>query len=123
MLIFQKVHHFYTAYDHAGMSTTKSTEELVVDTTPPMVGELRLNDDVAYSSYVSSDFTLELHGFHDDESGIEYFELAFRNQPGVANIRKGTRYTTDNIYVSLNDISASDGFTYHMMVKVRQHYN
>ena len=112
------VFYYYEAYDHAGMSNSKTTDELIVDVTPPFVGEIAFSDVVRNNRYVSSDFTVHLNGFYDDESGIAYFELVFGKQLGVADVQKAKKYNTDKIEVCLKDISALDGSTYYIMAKV-----
>ena len=108
----------YEAYDYAGQSTMKSTGEIIVDVTPPSVGHIIFNDIMMTSRYVSSDFTIHVSGFHDYESGIEYFEVAFGKQPEVADVQRPKKYYTETIDVYLEDISAQDGFIYYIMVKV-----
>ena len=61
------------AEDEAGMCIATVSEPVIVDTTPPTLGQIFIND-IAESTVIyarkSSELNVQWHGFQDEESGI-----------------------------------------------------
>lgn len=117
------VHNILTATDHAGNAASAFSNELIVDTSPPLSGKIQISTightPDASSVYLSNDsITVHLSGFDDDESGIDHFEIGVGSQAFFTDILPAQIYNDSNLVVSLQDIDIKDGHIYHIAAKV-----
>ena len=109
----------FAATDHAGLSTRVSSEELVVDYTPPNVGFIS-SDMLMSSEWISGGLlSLQLLDFNDDESGLDYFMVHIGSAPYKTDILTETIFKSDIIDLDLLSMSVLDGYVYYVGVKVR----
>ncbi|XP_053381647.1 uncharacterized protein LOC123555884 isoform X2 [Mercenaria mercenaria] len=105
------------ATDHAGLSTEIYSNELTIDSTPPRSGTVGINGNKGTSIYISSStYELTLSGFNDDQSGIEYFELATGSDEDLEDVQPKMKYFSDHIELELLD-NMQDGHQYYISVK------
>jgi len=63
-----------SATDYAGNVRTVSSDEIIVDSSPPMNGIITMSDTVKGTYFLpSSTMRLRLHKFYDPQSGIDHF--------------------------------------------------
>ncbi|WAR31813.1 hypothetical protein MAR_034355 [Mya arenaria] len=68
--------------DHFGLSSVVISTALVIDTSPPTEGKIHLEQKLAY--YSSDTISIRLVGFHDDHSGISYFNVGIGSSDTMA---------------------------------------
>ena len=109
---------FIVATDHAGLSTRVSSEELVVDYTPPNVGRIS-SDMLKMSEWISGDLlSLQLLDFADDESGLDYFMVHVGSAPYRTDILTETMFKSDIFEIDLHNMPVLDGYVYYVGAKV-----
>ncbi|XP_053381645.1 uncharacterized protein LOC123528459 [Mercenaria mercenaria] len=105
------------ATDQAGLSTTVTSSQLIVDTSPPVSGTVILNDARGHVPYISSTFcTVTLNGFMDHHSGIYHFEVGIGSDEFLENVATGLVYKTDRFEINMQD-HIHDGHKYYVSVK------
>lgn len=105
------------ATDHAGHSTTSVSQELIVDTTPPLLGRIHIGDlaeDTIYISYGT--MKLHLTGFMDSESGISEFEIGIGSQANMNDIIS-LKTLSSPITIQLDEQQLFDGHEYFINAK------
>ena len=108
----------FVATDHAGLSTKVSSEELVVDNTPPNVGRIS-SDMLMLSEWISGDrLSLLLLDFTDDESGLDYFMVHVGSAAYKTDILTETMFKSDIIELDFLNMPVLDGNIYYIGAKV-----
>ena len=102
------------ATDHAGLHTRVSSEKLVVDITPPSVGEV-----VTMSKWIS-DFVLEIQllNWSDHESGIDKYITFVGSSRYTMDILSESEHTGETMVFDLHGTPILDGHLYYLSVKV-----
>ena len=107
-----------SATDHAGLETRATSEELVVDLTPPTVGRIVV-DSLMLTRWISDDMLrVVLMDFSDEESGMDYFTIFVGSSSYSMDIVSETRYTDNLIEINLQNTDMMDGHVYHIGAKV-----
>jgi len=108
-----------SAMDYAGNVRTVSSEELIVDSSPPMNGIILINDAVKGTYLLpSSTMRLRLQKFYDHHSGIDHFNVGIGSTSDTADVLQFDKYTSHLIDVSLEKADIVDGHTYFVTVQV-----
>ena len=108
----------FAAEDHAGLKTSVSTDEFMVDSTPPTAGKIELNT-IAVSNWVKdSIFDVTLLGFTDSESTIDKYIVFLGSSRFRADVIAEREYDNNIVEINLEDTSVSDGHTYFLGAKV-----
>ena len=108
--------------DHAGLCTSVTSEELIVDTSMPAVGKL-LNEQAYHSNWIMSDvLKVRLIGFADDESGIDHFLAYIGSSDHSNDIMSTVEFKTDLLEFTLDEGKFKDGNVYSLTVTVRALY-
>ena len=103
------------ATDQAGLSHVVNSNEVIIDSSPPEQGKIKISGDSAYISSTTIDVILS--GFKDDQSGVEYFELSIGSDKYLEDVLSGAKYSTDHIELDLPD-NFHDGHMYYISAKV-----
>lgn len=102
-----------------GLASEKSTDGFVVDSTPPLMGEVTHveNPPLEESThFTSSEISVEWNGFLDKESGVRTYHLCIGTQPGVCNVMNFTDVGNSSSYSS-QDLQLVQGETYFVSMK------
>lgn len=106
-----------SAKDQAGLNRTVTSNQLIVDTSPPVTGQIVI-DDLGQTAWVSSNIVrARLLSFEDFESGIDYFMANIGSSGFDDNVFEATKFYNDKLeFVMKEDVV--DGHTYFLRVKV-----
>lgn len=102
-----------------GLASEKSSDGFVVDSTPPLMGEVTHveNPPLEESThFTSSEISVEWNGFLDKESGVRTYHLCIGTQPGVCNVMNFTDVANSSSYSS-QDLQLVQGETYFVSIK------
>lgn len=102
-----------------GLASEKSSDGFVVDSTPPLMGEVTHveNPPLEESThFTSSEISVEWNGFLDKESGVRTYHLCIGTQPGVCNVMNFTDVGNSSSYSS-QDLQLVQGETYFVSIK------
>ena len=109
---------FSLAHDQAGLNKSISSEQLIVDTTPPFSGHIRCSSLTASKWFGGNVLNIHLTDFYDDESGIDFYSISVGSHYHTADVLQQTTYRQDLIDINLDDAHMTDGHTYYLGVKV-----
>ncbi|XP_078597675.1 uncharacterized protein LOC144873854 [Branchiostoma floridae x Branchiostoma japonicum] len=107
-----------TAVDFVGLSTTKWSQRVTVDTTPPRKSDTHINVGGSFH-YSSSSVTASWEGvFYDTESGVSFFEWAVGSRAGHADIYPFTRVEETEAETDENSpLQLHEGHEYYVSIK------
>ena len=109
-----------SATDYAGLQTRVTSEEIVVDITPPVPGQIVI-DSLSSTRWISGDvLRVLLMDFLDKESGIDYFAVFVGSFNYRMDIVAETTYRDDVIEINLQDTNMMDGHVYYLGAKVKR---
>eukprot|EP00058_Branchiostoma_floridae_P022359 XP_002607849.1 hypothetical protein BRAFLDRAFT_117284 [Branchiostoma floridae] len=106
------------AVDFVGLSTTKGSQRVTVDTTPPQKSDTHIN--VGGSFHLSSSsVSASWEGvFYDTESGVSFFEWAVGSRAGHADIYPFTRVEETEAETDENSpLQLHEGHEYYVSIK------
>ena len=110
----------FSATDYAGLQTRVTSEEIVVDITPPVPGQIVI-DSLSSTRWISGDvLRVLLMDFLDKESGIDYFAVFVGSFNYRMDIVAETTYRDDVIEINLQDTNMMDGHVYYLGAKVKR---
>lgn len=96
-----------------------SSEEFVVDSSPPFDGVILLNDKDMETNYIqSSTIRLRLERFHDHHSGIDHYNVGIGSNPDMANVVQLFSHYSNQIDIPLKPFDIIDGYMYYVIVQV-----
>eukprot|EP00058_Branchiostoma_floridae_P007081 XP_002592569.1 hypothetical protein BRAFLDRAFT_118907 [Branchiostoma floridae] len=106
------------AVDFVGLSTTKWSQRVTVDTTPPRKSDTHINAGGSFH-YSSSSVTASWEGvFYDTESGVSFFEWAVGSRAGHADIYPFTRVEETEAETDENSpLQLHEGHEYYVSIK------
>ena len=108
---------FLLANDHAGLNTSVVSKEVVVDTSPPIVGHI-VQDGVSRTGWINSNILrARLFSFEDLESGIDHFVAYVGTSDYNDDVVKATKFNSVRLELLLNN-TIVDGHLYFLRVKV-----
>eukprot|EP00058_Branchiostoma_floridae_P022361 XP_002607851.1 hypothetical protein BRAFLDRAFT_117282 [Branchiostoma floridae] len=107
-----------TAVDFVGLSTTKGSQRVTVDTTPPQKSDTHINVGGSFH-FSSSSVTASWEGvFYDTESGVSFFEWAVGSRAGHADIYPFTRVEETEAETDENSpLQLHEGHEYYVSIK------
>ena len=106
------------AYDHVRLSKSISSEQLIVDTTPPTLGHISSTSLTALKWLAENHLRVHVTNFIDDESGIDYYVATIGSSRQYADVIPETTYRNDLMEIDLEDAPLLDGHTYYLGIKV-----
>ena len=109
---------YFVAMDHAGLHTRITSDPLVVDTTPPLVGRITTKEEKMSIWISGSVFEFQLTDFSDQESGIAYYVTHVGSAHHKVDIMPERQHTNNIITLHLQDMSVMDGHFYFLGCKV-----
>ena len=104
-----------------GLASEFSSDGFVVDSTPPVMGELiHIENPPLEESYqfTNSGISVEWSGFSDKESGVRTYHLCIGTQPGGCNVLNFTDVGNSSGY-SYQDLQLVQGETYFVSIKAK----
>ena len=104
-----------------GLAREFSSDGFVVDSTPPVMGELiHIENPPLEESYqfTNSGISVEWSGFLDKESGVRTYHLCIGTQPGGCNVLNFTDVGNSSGY-SYQDLQLVQGETYFVSIKAK----
>ncbi|WAR31701.1 hypothetical protein MAR_034243 [Mya arenaria] len=101
--------------DHFGLSSMVISTALVTDTSPPTEGKIHFERQLAY--YSSDTIGIRLVGFHDDHSGISYFNVGIGSSTTMVDTLSMTKYYSDTVNIDLHDSNILEGHQYFILVQ------
>ncbi|WAR31728.1 hypothetical protein MAR_034270 [Mya arenaria] len=101
--------------DHFGLSSVVVSTELVTDTSPPTEGIIHFDQHHAY--YTSDTISIRLVGFHDDHSGISYYNVGIGSSSIMVDTLSMTKYYTDHFNIDLHYSNILEGHEYFILVQ------
>ncbi|XP_052788806.1 uncharacterized protein LOC128223569 [Mya arenaria] len=105
------------AVDFAGHETKVSSDEVLVDTTPPFVGDIHIQSNLYSPRYFSSHIlSVRLSNFMDHESGIDFFEVCIGTYVNLCDTVESKQESVDVIEIAMEN-ALRDGSTYFINVK------
>ncbi|XP_019633113.1 PREDICTED: uncharacterized protein LOC109476570 [Branchiostoma belcheri] len=106
------------AVDFVGLSTSKGSQRVTVDTTPPLKSDTHINVGGSFH-YSSSSASASWEGvFYDTESGVSFFEWAVGSRAGHADIYPFTRVEETEAQTDENSpLQLHEGHEYYVSVK------
>ena len=108
--------------NNVGLSTELFSDGFLVDTTPPLMGEILYIQNPwkflkgAEQTFTHSKIAVQWDGFWDDESGIRTYFVCVGTQPGKCNIKNFTEARNATTF-TLQDWPFVQGETYFVSVK------
>lgn len=107
-----------SATDHAGLETRVSSNELIVDTTPPVLGRIEL-ETASTTRWIEGDIlSFQLLDFTDEESGIDKYVTFVGSSRYATDILAETETVNKLTEISLEGTDVSDGHFYYLGAKV-----
>ncbi|CAH1250566.1 Hypp8875 [Branchiostoma lanceolatum] len=106
------------AVDFVGLSTTKGSQRVTVDTTPPQKSDTHINVGGSFH-FSSASVSASWEGvFYDTESGVSFFEWAVGSRAGHADIYPFTRVEETEAETDQNSpLQLHEGHEYYVSVK------
>ncbi|WAR31807.1 hypothetical protein MAR_034349, partial [Mya arenaria] len=101
--------------DYFGLSSEVVSTALVTDTSPPTEGKIHIEQKLAY--YSSDTISIRLVGFHDDHSGISYFNVGIGSSNTMVDTLSMTKYYSDTVNIDLHDSNILEGHQYFILVQ------
>ena len=103
-----------------GADSEFSSNGFVVDSTPPITGEIKHVENApveeASRVFTDSEISVEWSGFSDKESGVEKYHLCVGTQPGGCNIMNFTDAGNSTSY-TLRNLLLVQGETYFVSIQ------
>ena len=97
-----------------------SSEEFVVDSSPPLDGVILFDGiDVGTGYITGSTIRLRLERFYDHHSGIDHYNVGVGSSPDMADVVQLSSYQSNQIDIILKASDIIDGHTYYVIVQVR----
>lgn len=129
MISVMLIHHlFISAFltfpgtNYAGLTAISSSEEIMVDVSPPRQGEIVVNTNhyprIEVPVITSRHLSIYLTGFVDEQSGISYFQVGIGTHELVDDLMPMTDYIEESIKFSLNEEQLVDGYGYYILATV-----
>ena len=110
---------FIAAMDYAGLQTQILSEELVIDKSKPIDGEVKLRKTVHRSNWITSNVvSISLSKFDDKESGIDYFTASIGSFEYADDVMSELKFNADLLEITLNGDLCIDGHAYFLAIKV-----
>lgn len=109
------------AENQAGLTTELFSDGFVVDSTPPLIGEVEYTDSSnpivkkAEEQFTHSLISVKWNGFSDKESGIRAYNVCVGTQPGECNSINMTKVTDSTTY-TFHDLQLVQSETYFASV-------
>lgn len=100
----------------AGLRASAYSAEYILDSSPPVTGQIEFDDDVEYIS--KETLVIRLVGFLDDHSGIAYYSVGIGTSNITADILPANHYFSDVIEISIAACDIRDGHKYYIIVQV-----
>ena len=116
--LFQSI---VVATDHAGLHTRVSSEKLIVDITPPIVGRIFLKTETVSNWISDGILTIQILDFSDEESGIDKYMVHVGSSKYKMDILSQSDHAGDMIQLSLQGTDVMDGHFYYLGLKVRRY--
>ncbi|CAH1250571.1 Hypp8876 [Branchiostoma lanceolatum] len=106
------------AVDFVGLSTTKGSQRVTVDTTPPQKSDTHINVGGSFH-FSSASVSASWEGvFYDTESGVSFFEWAVGSRAGHADIYPFTRVEETEAETDQNSpLQLHEGHEYYVSIK------
>ena len=109
--------------NYVGLSTERYSDGFVVDSTPPVMGEITisrssittLEGTIEHVQFTHSLIVVHWNGFWDKESGIKVFYVCVGTKPGGCNSKNITEVRNATTY-TLQDLPLVQGETYFVSV-------
>ncbi|XP_071798435.1 uncharacterized protein [Asterias amurensis] len=125
-LRLQNGHRYYAvirATDFVGLSTTSTSEVIIIDTTPPIVSEVyTLDVGGSFLSSTSAILASWTSVFTDPESGIAYYEWAVGSHSGHSDVMPFTKeYSESGVTDSSQHLTLHEGHSYFISIKAINH--
>ena len=103
----------FTAFDYAGNAGIVYSDEFVVDSSPPVDGNIVLDDYVR-----SSTLRLHMRQFYDPQSGIGLYKVGIGSRHDVTDILQLNKHYSNDVEISLDSSQVIDGHTYFVIAQV-----
>ena len=103
----------FKAFDYAGNAGIVYSDELIVDSSPPVDGNIVLDDYVR-----SSTLRLHMRQFYDHQSGIGLYRVGIGSRPDVTDILQLHIHSSNDVEISLDSSQVIDGHTYFVIAQV-----
>ncbi|KAK3101031.1 hypothetical protein FSP39_000383, partial [Pinctada imbricata] len=120
-LNLQSGHIYYAtiiAKDYANRTTTKISDPVVVDTTPPIKQDVAITIPQRHIVSKSEIEACWTNLFRDIESGIDSYEWSIGSEPGYDDIMTFTKVTDDCASNNINNpLNLQEGHAYYISVK------
>ena len=111
----------FVATDHAGLSRTINSKELVVDTSPPTLGTIVVDGIQKIPVYINAvHIDLYLTDFADLESGIDFYEVCLGTQEMTCDLVDMQSFRSERIHYQLPQI-VHDGHAYIINARVNKY--
>ncbi|KAH3708882.1 hypothetical protein DPMN_068341 [Dreissena polymorpha] len=111
-----------TAYDYSGLSSSSTSEEFIIDRSPPSVGKVVIERDDRPVVYVASErFAASVRGFQDNQSGIKNFEFSIGSKSDIEDFAQHIVYQNDFVNIDGTGLFI-DGHQYFLFAKARPGY-
>ena len=105
--------------DYADNKRSVSSEEFIVDASPPVDGIILLDGLDRNRGYIQrSTMRIRLERFYDRHSGIGHYSVGVGSRPDMANVVPLFNYQTNQIDISLEEAGVADGHLYYLIVQV-----
>ena len=105
--------------DYANNERSVSSEEFVVDSSPPVDGVILFDGiDVGTGYITGSTIRLRLERFYDHHSGIDHYNVGVGSSPDMADVVQLSSYQSNQIDISQKPSDIIDGHTYYVIVQV-----
>ncbi|WAR31803.1 hypothetical protein MAR_034345 [Mya arenaria] len=101
--------------DHFGLSSVAVSTEFVTDTSPPTEGKIHFDQRHAYCN--SDTISMRLVGFHDDHSGISYYNVGIGSSSIMVDTLSMTKYYTDTLDIDIQELNILEGHEYFILVQ------
>jgi len=107
------------AKDYADNERVVSSEGFVIDSSPPVSGQIVINGILRSSYFVHNSFiSLRLEDFYDHHSGIGHYNVGIGSRVDVTDVLQFQKYLTNKIEIVLFETNIIDGHYYYFIVQV-----
>ena len=105
--------------DYANNERSVTSEEFVVDSSPPATGVVLFDGRDSVTNYITgSTLRLRLERFYDHHSGIDHYNVGVGSSPDMADVVLLLNYQSNLIDISLALTGVVDGHKYYIIVQV-----
>ena len=108
--------------NNVGLSTELFSDGFVIDTTPPLMGEvmyldkMKTTNEETAEAFTNSEIAIQWNGFWDKESGIRTSYVCVGTQPGQCNVKNFTGARNSTSY-TFGDLNLVQGQAYFVSVQ------